>query len=69
VSSSAYGLSCVGFTSFEDQMADATIVVVGTIEDMQYVASDYDEDFCAQQGGNAVPGVYTYTISVSEVLK
>jgi len=49
MSSSAYGLSCVGFTSFDDQMADAAIAVVGTIEDMQYVASDYDEDFCAQQ--------------------
>jgi len=49
VSSSAYGLSCAGFTSFEDQMADVTIAVVGTIEDVQYVSSDYDEDFCEQQ--------------------
>lgn len=69
VSSSAYGLSCAGFPTFDDLVEDGTIVVEGTIEDMEYIARDYEEDFCAQQWGNAVPGTYTYTISVDQVLK
>lgn len=68
-SSSVYWLSCAWFPTFEDLLEDASIAVVGTIEDIQYTVRDYEEDFCAQQWGNAIPGTYTYTISVSDVLR
>lgn len=68
-SSSVHALSCASFPSFEDLMVDAEVMIQGTVEEVSYVASEYNEEFCAQQGGNAVPGTYTYTISLDEVVR
>ncbi len=67
-SSSVYGLSCASFPTFEEQAAEAAIVVKWIVEDVSYIPSDYDEEFCAGQWGNAVPGTYAFTVSVSEVI-